>query len=142
MKKTFTIGLSMCLLAFTGLAQARDTRLLLPINQAMQSKEAEQVIDPNIKVQFAGGGKGAVVRAGVVTSRKTNSFGKTDESACQWAFLSGIKQLQQKAHQLGASKVINVVSYYDKKTISSRTEYECHAGGVIAGVALKGDLVK
>jgi hypothetical protein len=29
-----------------------------------------------------------------------------------------------------------------KNTMSSTTEFECHAGAVIAGVALKGDFVK
>ena len=32
-------------------------------------------------------------------------------------------------------------SYYKKNTVSSETEYECHAGAVIAGVALIGDVV-
>ena len=38
--------------------------------------------------------------------------------------------------------VSNIVSFYKRKTYSSTTQYECHAGHSISGVALKGDLVK
>jgi len=37
---------------------------------------------------------------------------------------------------------VNIVSYYRKIEMSSPTDFECHAGAVIAGVALKGDFVK
>ena len=51
-------------------------------------------------------------------------------------------QLEKRAKQLGANAVVNIVSYYKKDVMSSATEFECHAGAVIAGVALKGDFVK
>jgi hypothetical protein len=48
-----------------------------------------------------------------------------------------------KARQtIGANAVVNIVSFYQKNVMSSPTEFECHAGAVIAGVALKGDFVK
>jgi uncharacterized protein YbjQ (UPF0145 family) len=50
--------------------------------------------------------------------------------------------LQNRARQLGANAVVNIVSYYQKSVMSSETEFECHAGAVITGVALKGDFVK
>ena len=34
------------------------------------------------------------------------------------------------------------MSYYKKNPYTSETQYECHAGNLIAGVALKGDIVK
>lgn len=142
MKNTFTMTLLGIVLSTATLSvQARNTKLLLPVEQAMKSEEAVQVLNPNITVQFSSG-SGSVVKANVVTSRKTNAFGKSDEKACEWAFLSGVKQLQEKAHELGASRVINVVSYYNKKVLNNSKEYECHAGGLIAGVALKGDIAK
>jgi uncharacterized protein YbjQ (UPF0145 family) len=49
--------------------------------------------------------------------------------------------LDKRAKQLGANAVVNIVSYYQKVEMSSPTEFECHAGAVIAGVALKGDFV-
>jgi uncharacterized protein YbjQ (UPF0145 family) len=77
-----------------------------------------------------------------VSNRKTNAFGKSDEKACNWAFLSAMIALEKRAKQLGANAVVNIVSYYRKVEMSSMTDFECHAGAVIAGVALKGEFVK
>ncbi|KLT72367.1 excinuclease ABC subunit A [Neisseria arctica] len=131
------LGAVLASLAFT--AQARDTQLKLSIQEAMSSPEAEKVLDPSIKVSFASGG-GKIVKQGLVSNKKTNAVGKSDEKACQWAFLSAVKQFQDSAKASGASRVVNLVSYYKRNTFSSTKEYECHVGAVIAGVALKGDL--
>ena len=82
------------------------------------------------------------MKAGVVSNKKTNAANKTDEKSCQWAFLSTVKQFQDRAKSQGASKVGNIVSYYKKNTFQSTTQYECHAGNLMSGVALKGDIVK
>jgi hypothetical protein len=50
--------------------------------------------------------------------------------------------LRRVRSKLGANAVINIVSYYNKKVMSSATEFECHAGAIMAGVALKGNFVK
>lgn len=134
-------------LALTGImacafiAQARDDKLILSIQDALNNPEAAKVLDPQIKVYYAQG-SGKVIKANLVTNRKTNGVGKTDEAACQWAFLSAVKQLQQQAVAEHATKVVNVVSYYKKNTMASTSQYECHAGGVVVGVALKGDLAR
>lgn len=120
----------------------RDTTHHLSINDALKSPEAAEVLNPNIKLYFGTPAPGKVVLANSVTNKKTNAANKTDEKACQWAFLSAVKQLQDKAASKGATKVGNIVSYYKKVTFKSRTEYECHAGNIISGVALKGDIVK
>lgn len=120
----------------------RDTTHHLSINDALKSPEAAEVLNPNIKLYFGTPAPGKVVLANSVTNKKTNAANKTDEKACQWAFLSAVKQLQDKAASKGATKVGNIVSYYKKVTFKSRSEYECHAGNIISGVALKGDIVK
>ncbi|NUF09047.1 excinuclease ABC subunit A [Snodgrassella sp. ESL0324] len=139
MKKFSKVITLAALLACVSAAYARDDKLLLSIQDAINAPEATQVLNPKIKVYFAQS-SGRVVRAGLVSNRKTNSVGKTDEEACRWAFLSAVKQLQEQAVAHNASKVTNIVSYYKKNSMASTKEYECHAGGVIAGVALKGDL--
>ncbi len=141
MKKLTQIAALMGVLASIAVAEARDDKLLLSIQDAMQSPAAAEVLDPNIKVVFGKGG-GSVIKAGLVSNRKTNGVGKTDEVACQWALLSAVKQFQEQAVKHNASRVVNLVSYYQKNTLSSTTQYECHAGNIMAGVALKGDLAK
>lgn len=121
---------------------ARDTTHYLSIQEALNSPEAKQVLNPNIKLYFGQPAPGQVIKKGAVTNPKTNALNKTDEEACQWVFLSAVKRFQEQAVAKGATKVGNLVSYYKKKEYSSTTKYECHAGRTIAGVALKGDFVK
>jgi uncharacterized protein YbjQ (UPF0145 family) len=77
-----------------------------------------------------------------VSNKKSNSFGKSDEAACAWAMLSALKEFRDRATSLGGNAVVGVISYYQKQAQSSETEYDCHAGGFVAGVALKGTVVK
>jgi uncharacterized protein YbjQ (UPF0145 family) len=130
--------------AATQPVHARDTKYLLPIATAMETKDAEDKLDGSIKFFFGNQEAPKVLTkfGSDVSNRKTNAVGKSDEKACNWAFLSAMVALEKRAQQLGANAVINIVSYYKKNVMSSATEFECHAGAVIAGVALKGDFVK
>jgi len=78
----------------------------------------------------------------VTTSKKTNAFGKSDEVACNRAFLSAIISLQKRASTSGGNAVINIRSNFKHNEYSSQSKFQCGAGNVIAGVALKGDIVK
>jgi uncharacterized protein YbjQ (UPF0145 family) len=125
-------------------AYARDTKLMLPIDVAMGTKDAEDKLEGSVKFFFGNQEypKVATKLGTDVSNRKTNAFGKSDEKACNWAFLSAMVALERRAKQLGANAVVNIVSYYQKVEMSSATQFECHAGAIIAGVALKGDFVK
>ena len=125
-------------------AQARDTKYLLPIAAALEVQDAKNRLDGSVKFYF-GNQETPKVLAKLstdVTNLKTNAVGKSDEKACNWVFLSAMIQLDKRAKQLGANAVVNIVSYYQKNVMSSPTDFECHAGTVIAGVALRGDFVK
>lgn len=125
-------------------AQARDTKYLLPIAAALEVQDAKNRLDGSVKF-FFGNQETPKVLAKLstdVTNLKTNAVGKSDEKACNWVFLSALLALQKRAKQLGANAVINIVSDYKKEVMSSATEFECHAGAVIAGVALRGEFVK
>ena len=145
MKKfaVLTLGLTLTLLSIWQ-AEARNTKHLLPISVALAVKDAKEKLDGSIKFYFGDQETPKVVTklGSDVSNRKTNAFGKSDETACNWAFLSAMIALEKRAQQLGANAVVNIVSYYDKKIMSSATEFECHAGAIVAGVVLKGDFVK
>jgi uncharacterized protein YbjQ (UPF0145 family) len=131
-------------LTATSAAQARDTKLLLPIATAMEAPDTQEKLVGSVKFYFGDQKHPKVLEklGSDVSNRKTNAFGKSDETACNWAFLSALVALEQRAISLGANAVVNVVSYYKKDTHSSESEFECHAGALMAGVALKGDFVK
>jgi uncharacterized protein YbjQ (UPF0145 family) len=125
-------------------AYARDTKYLLPITAALEVKDAKDKLDGSIKFFFGNQETPKVLtKLGTdVTNQKTNAVGRSDEKACNWVFLSAMIQLEKRAKQLGANAVVNIVSFYKKDVMSSPTEFECHAGAVIAGVALRGEFVK
>lgn len=125
-------------------AYARDTKYLLPIAAALEVKDAKDKLDGSIKFFFGNQETPKVLtKLGTdVTNQKTNAVGRSDERACNWVFLSAMIQLEKRAKQMGANAVVNIVSYYQKNVMSSPTEFECHAGAVIAGVALRGEFVK
>ena len=98
--------------------------------------------DPVLYLMLAGVLMLAGAAIGLGVAGVVMIFGKSDEKACNWAFLSAMVALQKRAQQLGANAVVNIVSYYKKEVMSSASQFECHAGALIAGVALKGDFVK
>jgi uncharacterized protein YbjQ (UPF0145 family) len=145
MKKILSILMFPAVLLTAALpAQARNDKLMMPISAAMDAPEAKEKLDTSIKYYFGHQKTPRVLqKLGTNSSnKKTNAFGKSDEAACQWAFLSAMLSLEQYAKSVGANAVINIVSNYKKVEMSSETDYECHAGGIMAGVALKGDFVK
>ena len=141
MKLIKTVTLALSVLAIAACAP-RNTTHHLSIQDALNSAEAKKVLNPKIKLYFGQPAPGKTLVKGAVTNPKTNALNKTDIEACQWAFLSAVKRFQERAEREGATKVGNLVSYYKKQEYKSTTKYECHAGRSIAGVALKGDIVK
>jgi hypothetical protein len=146
MKKTTTIRL-LCAFALVGAAaaaQARDTKMMLPLAAAMSDNDAQHRLGDSVKFYFGKQPTPPVLeRLGSGhTSQKTNSFGKTPETSCNWAFLSAMLRLQQEAREMGANAVINIVSNYKNAETSSETQFECHDGALMSGVALKGEYVK
>ncbi|MBS0537590.1 MAG: excinuclease ATPase subunit [Proteobacteria bacterium] len=125
-------------------AHARDTEYRLPVAEAIQDAEVRKNLGTDVAFYFSGQPNPPVAKSfgEFVTNKKTNSVGRPDLVACRWAMLSALLQLRDRARQLGADAVINIVSYYKKETTASATDYVCHAGAVVAGVALKGTFVK
>jgi len=124
-------------------AHARDDRLKFKIEPLLESSKAKEAL-LNVPLHFAEDSptKFATKYGEVSTNKKTNAFNKSDQEACEWAMLSALKALQERAVREGMTHVINITSNYKKKPFSSASEFECGAGSFMAGVALKGTLVK
>jgi uncharacterized protein YbjQ (UPF0145 family) len=121
-------------------AHARDTKYMLPLQDVLNMPEAKEKLDDSFRFYLAGQKTPKVLDRmdSGITNRKTNGVGKSDEDGCRWAALSALIALQDTAKSQGANAVIDIVSYYKKNEVASPTDYECHAGAVVVGVALKG----
>ena len=148
MKSTAALGL---LIAVTGLASlatpaaARDTVYHLKIADVKSDPRYPGSVPGNVAFYFGDqkpAATGHVLEEAYVTNPKTNNVNKPDEDSCRWVMMSALKDLSEQAMKEGGNAVINIVSYYKKNIFSSDTEYECHAGSFVAGVALKGTIVK
>ncbi len=76
------------------------------------------------------------------SNKRTNAFNKTDQAACDIAFLSAIISLQNRALKSGADAVIDIKSITKHNNLTSATSYRCAAGNVVANVVLTGRVVK
>ena len=131
-------------LAIAPTADARDTRQQFDIATAIAAGKADGTLDGSVQFHFKGARAPAIAtRLGPArTNKKTNAFGKSDGTACQWVFLGALKALQEAARERGANAVIDIESNYKNQVFTSATQYECGAGGLMAGVALKGVYAK
>lgn len=124
--------------------QASDDLVMISIDNAMASADFQEKLDNSVKFYFGNAPHPAIEHkfGELTTNDKTNSLGKPDIQACEWAFLSGLIKFQERARQLGANAVVNIDSYYKRDDVANSTQIECHHGFLITGVALRGDFVK
>ena len=136
--------LAAMIVVFACPAYARNTQHMYLYQDAMNTEDAKMKLDMDIQFFFGDQPHPAVEKklGTYVSNKKTNALNKSDSRACEWAFLSAMLSLQQRAIREGGNAVINIQSYYKKNVINSATEFECGAGAFIAGVALRGTVVK
>ncbi|MGA9526290.1 MAG: excinuclease ATPase subunit [Myxococcaceae bacterium] len=138
------MALSLFAVTFATPALARDTVYKIPLADVLAMPEAKQKLDGSVKFFLAGAKTPKVLetRGTEIVNKKTNAANKTDEFACKWAALSALIDLQQAAKRNGANAVVEISSYYKRTEWKHATDFECHAGTFVAGVALKGDFVR
>ena len=143
MRRFWIIG-AFAISFFTQQAHANDRIVNIPLADVLAMPEAQSKLNSSIKLYLEGDGPNAKTEklGEVVVNRKTNAFAKEDLTACRWVALSALIALQEEATKRGANVVIDIVSYYKKNVVKSSANIECHAGALIAGVALKGQLAK
>src|SRR5919197_1271899 len=123
---------------------ARDDRLKFPVQAALAKGQSyKEKLDPSIKLFFGAQKTPAVVKKiGEWTSnKKTNAANKSDQEACEVAFISAVVSLQDRARREGGNAVVNITSVYKNEPFTSPKEYMCGAGTFMAGVALRGTVV-
>ena len=147
MKRTAGTILAVVAMASISLAVAkgRDDHIKLPIQGALEKGQSyKDTVGSDIKL-FWGTQKTPAIdrKMGEFTSnKKTNAANKSDQEACDLAFISAVIGLQQRARKEGGNAVVNIRSVYKNEDSDSPTEFVCGAGKIMAGVALRGTVVK
>lgn len=141
--KGITVAIAITTLVAASAATAREDFSDFDVKEAVESSVGQNKL---LDVPFFMKGqkhKKVTKKLGVYPSNKrTNAFGKSDEVACQIAFLSAIISLQKRAQSLGADAVVDIRSITRHNDLESATQFRCVAGNVVANVALEGRMVK
>jgi hypothetical protein len=124
-------------------AVARDDVLTFPIADVLNNPAYASRLE-GVEFFFGDQAHPAVAReiGSYPSNKKTNAVGKSDKEACEWAFLSALLSFHQRAQLEGGDAVINLTGFYKKQPFSSTTDFQCGAGATMAGVTLKGTVVK
>lgn len=144
MKRIVTISLFVLLAVSSFSVMAGDKVLHLDVKDVLDSGFSSGKLDGSVKFYFAGQSTPKILKTMEedVTNKKSNAFGKDKEEACKWVMLSALMTLQESAKARGANAVTGIVSYYKKVEYRNASQYECHAGNIMSGVALKGRYAK
>ena len=142
MTRRYLLIVLTCLVCLS-LVHAREDIKSFPIEPVLNSDDGKQKL-ADVAFYFGDQAHPKVVQklGEWSTSKKTNAFNKSDQAACDWAFLTALITMQQRALREGGNAVINIKSNYKNVETSSETEYQCGAGNIMAGVALKGTVAK
>lgn len=138
--KKFTLFAALAVLCVS--LNARDDVLVFELADVLNSPKAKEVLNPNIKLSFGSGVTKGIIAKGIQSNKKTNAFNKSNKEACEWALLSALKSFQERAVKEGGTRVVNLIGYYKKQTFVSKTQFQCGAGALMAGVTLRGDIAK
>ena len=123
---------------------ARNEVLDFSIQEALAQEQSKEKLGDDVRFYFGNQKHGTILKTWgeVGTNKKTNAFLKSDQEACTWAFLSAMIALKTRALREGGNAVIDIKSNYKGNETVSDTTFQCGAGNVVAGVALKGTIVK
>ncbi|MEY9332135.1 hypothetical protein ABH911_002446 [Pseudomonas protegens] len=136
--------IALALLAVLSPTSQATNLMYMPFEKVVADAQRAGRLDGSVSFYLAGNPHPPLLRVQVTelaTNKKTNAFNKSDIDACEWALQSALITLQAAAKRVGANAVTNIVSYYKHHVRKDLNTYECHAGVLMAGVALRGDLV-
>ena len=145
MRTKLTVTFAVLALGAIAPAEARDDKHMFQIKDALgKGQQYKEKLESDVALYFGKQKTPAVEKQiGEYTSnKKTNGFNKSDQEACDIAFISAAAALQDRARREGGNAVINIRSVYRKEDVASETEYLCGSGATMSGVALRGTVVK
>ncbi len=142
MNRLLVIGL-LGIFLIPGASYARDDIGGYSIEEALNLEQSKSKLGEEVRFYFGDQAHGEIGKnfGEFRTNKKTNAFNKSDLQACQWAFLTAMISLRDRAVREGGNAVINIKSNYKNNLSSSEENFQCGAGAFVAGVALVGTVV-
>jgi uncharacterized protein YbjQ (UPF0145 family) len=158
-KRHFVLTCMVAAICWQGTAQARNTKLVLPVSPVVSPKTTQQTAaavaendtafkDGDMAIVFGSAipeGMTPISDEIVVRGEITPSFknGYEDDVVCNKALKQALVHLVKRARINDANAVVGIVSFYNHGTVmDSTTDYECHAGMTRVVVDLKARLAK
>ncbi len=125
-------------------ASARDSVMTLSIQDALKNGEVRAVLDNSIRMYWGGQSHSPVARryGRYEKSQRTAIMSRSSQQACEWALAGALKTLQSRVLREGGNAIINIQSNIKNNIRSSSKNYDCLVGGMLAKVAITGDVVK
>ena len=144
MNRIWLAGFFAALFSASISVSAGDTVVHLDVRDVLDPAYSAGKLDGSVKFYFAGQGTPKVLKKMEedVSNKKTNGVGKSHSESCKRAMLSALITFQESAKARGANAVVGITSYYKKVEYKSASQYECHVGNLMSGVALKGSYAK
>ena len=131
--------------ASTALAAAGDEHLRFSIPAALEKGQSYRTkLELDVRLFFGGQMAPGIAKRMITATAnaKSNAVGKSDQEACDIAFISALARLQQRARTEGGNAVVNIKSTYRGENFEGAAEYVCGAGRIAVGVTLEGTVVR
>jgi uncharacterized protein YbjQ (UPF0145 family) len=123
----------------------RDEHLRFPIQLALEKGQSYRTkLEPDVRLFFGSEKTPAIAKrvANTSANTKSNAVGRSDQEACDIAFISALARLQELARREGGNALVGIKSVYRGENSDSTTDYVCGAGTIMAGVTLEGTVVR
>ncbi len=154
MKKVIlALVLSVC-----GLFAKPPIMLYIELDKVLDSKDFMEIVGNEVSFSFGSGTENIFAgtektRVSIKKGRETNHFAKSIsgkqynfseiESTCGYALLENLEKLKNKALEIGATKAVNIISYYTGSTqYDSKDKFQCIVSDSSVRVKLKADFAR
>ena len=117
----------------------RNVLLRCDGRRVLATEEAKRLLMPDVPVSF--GRSGSVIAAGLTSRQSANASNRSDEAACERAFINAVRKFQETARSRGGNRVSNFHSYFDRQTLTGGQNV-CQAGTFHARVVMRGDIAR
>lgn len=143
MSKCLHLFLAVLLVVFMGVSTyAADKVKYYSVTHALGSKVGKEKLLKYVPTYMKGQEHPGVEKRYREYKTNKRSSGKSDQAACDTAFVSALIALQERADREGGNAVIDIYSHTENDRYQSADKYACTKGRAMANVVLKGTVAR